>query len=230
MMPWQDRFWAKVDRRGPDECWPWLGKLGTTGYGHFTVSYRGHPAHRLAYELVNGPVPDTLVMDHLCRNRGCCNPAHLEPVTNRENILRGVGLPAVHFAKTHCPRGHEYTPENTRWSRGGTTRNCRTCAQRAVRGYGTSAAERLLPKGWELRVSCMAGGPWFAMAGDGPWAVETQDDTLDGALRKLSELLALRSQESQKPPEDRVAEVFGKPDLADRQVWLATSEPPETER
>jgi hypothetical protein len=109
-------FWTLVDRRGPDECWAWQGRLFPNGYGAVYVR-KGEPqflAHRVAYEASNGPIPDGLVIDHLCRNRACVNPSHLEPVTLRTNLLRGETIPATNAAKTHCIHGHEFTPENTR--------------------------------------------------------------------------------------------------------------------
>jgi hypothetical protein len=82
-------------------------------------------AHRLVYERLVGPIPDGLELDHLCRNPTCCNPAHLEPVTHRENMLRGETIGARASAVTHCPAGHEYTEMNTRVYKG--YRKCRTC-------------------------------------------------------------------------------------------------------
>lgn len=85
----EQRFWAKVDRRGSDECWPWTGAKLQHGYGHLKVGESYPPAHRVAYELLVGPIPEGLQIDHLCRVRDCVNPAHLEPVTNAENGRRG---------------------------------------------------------------------------------------------------------------------------------------------
>lgn len=128
-----DRFWAKVDRRGPDECWPWVGKRNEA-YGRFMVDGQFRPAHRVSYELLRGPIPAGLQIDHLCRNPRCVNPAHLEPVTQRENGLRGMSVPARNARKTHCKWGHEFTPENTRWTAGkyGTPhRHCKACHNRS---------------------------------------------------------------------------------------------------
>lgn len=112
-LPAEDRLWLNVDRRGPGECWPWTGSL-EDGYGRLRVaSGKRMPAHRFAWTLVNGPVPDGMVMDHLCRNRACCNPAHVEPVSNRENLMRGDTHAARNSAKTRCIRGHDFTEENT---------------------------------------------------------------------------------------------------------------------
>jgi hypothetical protein len=124
-----ERFWSKVDQRG--ECWEWTASRSDGGYGTFFCRHlpggtaRPAHAHRIAYELSVGPVPNALTLDHLCRNRGCVNPAHLEPVTRGENVLRGIGIFAENKRKTHCPLGHEYTPENTAPS--GNGRRCRTC-------------------------------------------------------------------------------------------------------
>src|SRR5690554_6462185 len=104
-----DRFWPKIDRT--DDCWLWIGKINNRGYGLFYLDRRMQAAHRAAYQLLVGPIPDGLDLDHTCRVRRCVNPDHLEPVTHRENLLRGASFAAVNAAKTHCPHGHEYTPE-----------------------------------------------------------------------------------------------------------------------
>lgn len=122
------RFWAKVDKSG--DCWEWTASHNGRGYGQFFVSRNGKKAsiraHRWAYESVVGPIPDGLTLDHLCRHPWCVRPDHLEPVTMRENLLRGNGWSGRHARATHCPRGHEYTLENTVYDHG-TRRRCRTC-------------------------------------------------------------------------------------------------------
>lgn len=123
------RFWGKVLVASDDACWPWNGALDSHGYGSFRWSNRPIKqtmAHRIAFILGRGDVPTGLVLDHLCRNRKCCNPAHLEPVTHGENIRRGG--PAT---KTHCVNGHEYTPENTRRRTG--KRECRICIKASLK-------------------------------------------------------------------------------------------------
>lgn len=96
-------------------CWVWQRPL-KNGYGEVSIRNRCRKAHRVAYQLLVGPIPDGLSLDHLCRNRACINPAHLEPVTNRVNVLRGVGPTAANAAATHCGRGHALTPDNLRQS------------------------------------------------------------------------------------------------------------------
>jgi hypothetical protein len=112
-------------------CWEWTGSLTYQGYGQFTIERKNVRTHRLAYELAGGELDETLVLDHLCRNRACCNPAHLEQVDQRTNTLRGVGPSAAFAHRNHCSAGHEYTEQNTR--RVGTYRFCRTCDREKAR-------------------------------------------------------------------------------------------------
>lgn len=100
------RFWNKV-RVDPSGCWIWLGAKYHNGYGVFCIS-RGKSvrAHRMAFTELVGPIPDGLQCDHLCRNRACLNPAHIEPVTHQENVLRGMSVTAENARKTTCAGGH----------------------------------------------------------------------------------------------------------------------------
>lgn len=146
--PARERFLAKIDTTGgPDACWPWTAALFTqTGYGVFhPVKGKTVSAHTWSYREFIGPIPDGLHVDHTCHNRdqdcpggracvhrSCVNPAHLEPVDPDANVKRS---PRSNHRKTHCPRQHEYTPENTyiRHTATGDQRICRECAREADR-------------------------------------------------------------------------------------------------
>lgn len=130
--PWQDRLWPKVDKAGPvalwrgapGNCWVWTA-VRVKGYGVLSTSCGNRYAHRLTYELLVGPIPEGLHIDHRCRRKACCNPAHLEPVTNAENVRRG-NAGAYQAQKTHCKQGHPYDAENTLYRRTG-GRSCKAC-------------------------------------------------------------------------------------------------------
>lgn len=140
----EGRFWAKVDKNGPGGCWPWLGAV-RTGYGRFAVQQkRLVQAHRFAYELLVGPIPDGLELDHLCRNRACVNPDHMEPVTSRVNTLRGTSPAARNAVKTHCDAGHPLSPENTYVWNG--QRACKTCRRSFTRSRRSDVEALLAPE------------------------------------------------------------------------------------
>lgn len=115
------RFEDQFKVGSPDDCWPWTGYLTRQGYCHFG----GRPAYRVAYERAVGSVPVGLTLDHLCRNRSCVNPSHLEPVTHQENMRRGM---AYAPKRSDCRNGHPRTAENTRINRNG-SRVCRVCGR-----------------------------------------------------------------------------------------------------
>lgn len=119
-----ERFMASVEQ---GEHWLWTGTLSANGYGRFYLRGRFLAAHRVSLLLAGRDVPDALTVDHLCRVRNCVRPDHLELVTIRENVLRGTGLSAVNAMKTHCPKGHEYTADNTYHNGKGNYRRCRVC-------------------------------------------------------------------------------------------------------
>ena len=112
------------------ECWVFPG-APSDGYGRIRAHGRNHRAHRILYECIVGPVGN-LDLDHLCRNRACCNPDHLEPVTRRENLLRGEGATAINAAKTHCPQGHPFNDANTYVTKLN-QRMCRVCGRERAR-------------------------------------------------------------------------------------------------
>lgn len=132
-----ERFWEKVEKT--EGCWLWMGARNSTGYGHIWMPELGTSivAHRAVLHIVGREIPDGLQVDHLCRVRHCVNPEHLEPVTASENTRRIPyelrGGQQFQKAKTHCPQGHEYTPENTALvpNAYGVARRCRVCHRAA---------------------------------------------------------------------------------------------------
>lgn len=138
--PAEDRFWVKVVE-ADSGCWLWTGFADGGGYGRFTPFHGMSPAlaHRFAYEYVVGKIPEGRQIDHLCRNRLCVNPAHLEPVTARENTLRGETVSARNARKKRCVNGHAFDDENTyRRPTGG--RGCKECSRERVRARRRRAA------------------------------------------------------------------------------------------
>jgi hypothetical protein len=127
------RFWAKVDKNAASGCWIWTGAIADTGYGIFNFGASGTSnTHRISYRWLVGPIPDGMHLDHLCRVRACCNPAHLEPVAPVENSRRGKMIGYDHpNAPTTCGRGHDWAvwpPYLAHRADGTVTRRCRPCA------------------------------------------------------------------------------------------------------
>lgn len=156
-----ERFWAKVDKQSSG-CWIWTAAKIWSGYGRFNTGTRGVYAHRFSYELAYGPIPDGLFVDHICRNRACVNPEHMEVVTHRTNTLRGLSPAAKNARKRFCSQGHPFTAENTYTYRspktGKIARQCLTCRkQHADEWNAKVAAERVLA---EPVSTCKHGHPF----------------------------------------------------------------------
>ena len=168
-----DPFDTRVIKRFLDEvfpimkekgCWLWEGYTNSKGYGVFTASpnTRKHVGkrigrkgkhilvHRYMYELMIGPIPKGLQIDHLCRVPLCVRPSHLEAVTQRENLMRGNGFAAHNSLKTHCPKAHEYTPENTAFI--GTERRCKTCLNTRSLAYYHKNRSRLMEQNRQYKI------------------------------------------------------------------------------
>ena len=147
----EERFWDKVEKT--DSCWLWTGHIATgKGYGRIRVNGKYQKAHRVAYEMLVGPIPDGMQIDHVwangCTNRNCVKaisdkfgPAHLEPVTSGENSRRGEP-----HRRTHCPKGHPYDEENTYFQKSG-GRKCRACLVE----YNKKKSEKLTASGKRVR-------------------------------------------------------------------------------
>lgn len=127
-----ERFWLRVEVG--EGCWLWKAGTQATGHGRFYADRKAVPAHRFSYELLIGPIPEGLVIDHLCRNPSCVNPDHLEPVTQGENIRRGDNQGPIGRRASKCPLGHPYDEINTYISPSG-IRDCRECRREAGRRH-----------------------------------------------------------------------------------------------
>jgi len=128
-----EAFWALVEKSADGECWHWAGRIVPSGYGSFRSGGHLLTAHRVAYTLSTGPIPDGLSLDHLCRNRACVNPAHLEPVSNQENVRRGLRS-ALHVPASTCTKGHSIEGDNAMPTKNGYPR-CRQCNRDYMRQY-----------------------------------------------------------------------------------------------
>lgn len=130
-LPLRDRLLMNCKTVG--DCWEWTGAKNK-GYGRIQIAHperKSRQVHRVAYEIYIGPIPEGLTLDHLCRNKACFNPSHLEPVTAVENVLRGNNFSAINKRKTQCMHGHPFDKQNTAWDvhRGVTRRRCKACSK-----------------------------------------------------------------------------------------------------
>jgi hypothetical protein len=127
-------FFQKVNKT--DECWEWTAHTLPNGYGTFSLLSRPYLVHRIAYFLYKGELTDGLQIDHLCRNRRCVNPEHLEEVTPRVNTLRGISPSALNYGKPSCKNGHRFSKENTYIRRDRNKgRECKTCRYLSVKKF-----------------------------------------------------------------------------------------------
>lgn len=136
----KERFWKKVQK--VNECWYWMSAMGK-GYGKTSKGKKTILAHRYAYELYKGKIPKGLSIDHLCRIKWCVNPAHLEAVTNKINVLRGIGITAQNAKKTHCKRGHLLDKIIYFKNQNKTGRGCSKCLAINVSNYRKRYPERV---------------------------------------------------------------------------------------
>lgn len=147
----QQRFWRQVEGGEVHTCWVWTGRPANEGYGKFVVRRKWYQAHRFAYECLITEIPDGLELDHLCRNRACVNPWHMEPVTHYVNTRRALlGKPFTGRRPapdaTHCANGHLRTEANTYISSDGRSRDCRDCGRERARRYKARRRARKEPQ------------------------------------------------------------------------------------
>lgn len=130
--PALERFWQYVIVDHKTKCWNWISNKSNVGYGLFRYKKQFVSTHRFAYEVNKGKIQKGMTLDHLCRNRSCCNPEHLEKVTSKENTLRGFGITGKNARKTHCIKGHDLTMENlTKYGLKIGKRVCKKCANKS---------------------------------------------------------------------------------------------------
>lgn len=143
-------FWARVQKTA--DCWVWIGPRLPTGYGTMKHNRKPAYAHRMVWTALRGPIPDGWEIDHLCRNRSCVNPDHLEPVTRKENCRRA----GLHRRQSHCPRGHQLTESNI--AVGQKSRRCKTCYEASQAAYRAAHREtaRAYTKAWRGKKASQA--------------------------------------------------------------------------
>jgi hypothetical protein len=140
-----ERFWNKVRIDHATGCWNWTANKTRNGYGLTQWNKLRYLAHRAAYECLVGKITEETI-DHLCRNRACVNPDHMEPVSGRINTLRGVGASAMNARKTTCPQGHPYSGDNLIINKTEGDRKCRICQRKYRRESERKARAFLAPK------------------------------------------------------------------------------------
>ena len=129
-----ERFWDKVEVDSISGCWNWMGSKFASGYAQFKLTHtKNVRAHRFAYEVNKGKVPKDFVLDHLCRNRKCVNPDHLEIVTQKENMIRGNSPPSLNSKKTHCSKNHPLSGDNLYFHNN--KRYCKICIEETKRRF-----------------------------------------------------------------------------------------------
>lgn len=145
----EERFWAKVNKAEANQCWEWTGAKNSKGYGTLQVNTIKWLAHRYSYTISKGEIPKGLLIMHSCDNRKCVNPEHLSAGTQVDNMLDCTSKGRHHEQRrTHCPQGHEYTPENTmlknqnRAKSMGKYRACKECNRVYQRAYNRKSALR----------------------------------------------------------------------------------------
>jgi len=135
-------FWSKVEIDHDTECFNWTGCKNENGYGYFTVGSRPHLAHRVAYSWFKEHIPKGMILDHTCDNPSCVNPMHLEPVTNKENILRGLERTHDYDPRTHFKCGHPRSDENTyRHTRG--DEHCKICTNKKATEWARNNKDKV---------------------------------------------------------------------------------------
>jgi hypothetical protein len=158
-------FWERVEKVALTGCWVWRGNILRNRYGTWSFTRNGKTStvlvHRFAYRLLVGSIPEGLVLDHLCLNRTCCNPEHMEPISQAENVARGRKRGAddggdYNRKKTHCPHGHPYAGENL-YRRPDGARGCRTCARIKVAEYRAKKRAESPPTPRPRKEACVNG-------------------------------------------------------------------------
>ncbi len=127
------RFSSKINKT--DNCWIWIASKDSRGYGKFWIKDKYFYAHRFSYQIFKGQIHEDLVLDHLCHNKSCVNPNHLEEVTIGENVLRGNSISGINSRKTHCKNDHEFTLESTYFRLNNGNRMCKICEKVRVKQY-----------------------------------------------------------------------------------------------